>query len=511
MKFRYILSSLVAAAAIVAGCAEETLTLDEVQVSKSVISIPVDGGQTEITVNATGDWTINGVPEWLTVTPASGASGETKVTFSAGATEDANTVDLSLVCEGATQVLKIIQGVSSSDKIVTCKEVIDGKDGKTYRIKGTVSKIAANVYGNYYVTDATGTVYIYGTLDANGAEKNFASWGLEEGDIITVQGPKTTYNSTIELVNVTVIAIEKSLIKVESVDPEDATIEKEGGEYTVTLTNKGESFDVVVPESVKSWVSIASVSTSGTSAVVKFNIAENPEGDRTAEFLYTTTKTDDKGVKTTYTATSALTQKGAIIETTIDKFIAAEVGNVVYRLTGCVTNVADASKGNFTITDGTGSTYVYKCSGAADLKEGDIVTLTGKRGAYNGNHQVTSGTVETVNAVAEITVADFLAKSQDKNTYFKLTGKVTQPTDEEKAANCKFDLTDYGNFVLEDATGRVYVYGVLNGWGGKKGNGTFATLSVKENDTITIVGYRTAYKTLDQVGGAFYFSHVAAE
>lgn len=504
MKFRYILSSLVAAAAIVAGCAEETLTLDEVQVSKSVISIPVEGGKTEITVNAKGDWAINGVPEWLKVTPASGVSGETTVTFSAEATEDARTIDLSLTCEEATQVLKIIQGVASEVKTVTCAEVIAGADGKTYRIKGTVSKIAANVYGNYYVTDETGTVYIYGTFDASGAEKNFASWGLEEGDIITVQGPKTTYGSTIELVNVTVIEIEKSLIKVESVDPEDATIEKEGGEYTVTLTNKGESFDVVVPESVKSWVSIASVSTSGTSAVVKFNIAENPEGDRTAEFLYTTTK----GGKT-YTATSSLTQKGAIIETTIDKFIAAEVGNVVYRLTGCVTNVADASKGNFTIADGTGSTYIYKCSGAADLKEGDIVTLTGKRGAYNGTHQVTSGTVETVKAVSDITVADFLAKSQDTNTYFKLTGKVTQPTDEEKTAGCKFDLSGYGNFVLEDATGRVYVYGVLNGWGGKKG--TFATLSVKENDTITIVGYRTAFKTLDQVGGAFYFSHVAAE
>ena len=508
MKFRYILSSLVAVAAIVAGCAEETLILDEVQVSKSVLSIPVEGGKTEITVTATGDWTINGIPEWLTVTPTSGVAGETKVTFSADAVADANTVDLSLVCEGATQVLKVIQGVSNSDNLVTCKEVIDGPDGKTYRIKGTVSKIATGVYGNYYVTDETGTVYIYGTLDKSGAEKNFPSWGLEEGDIITVQGPKTTYGSTIELVNVTVISIEKSLIKVESVEPEGATIEKEGGVYTVNLLNKGESFDVVVPEDVKSWVSIESVSTSGTSAVVKFKIAENLAGDRTASFVYTTTKGGKE-----YTATSTLTQKGAIIATTIDNFIAAEVGTVVYRLTGCVTNVADAAKGNFTIADATGSSYVYKCSGAADLKVGDIVTLTGNRGAYNGNHQVTSGTVETVKSVAAITVNEFLAKSQDTNTYFKLTGKVTQPTEDEKAAGCKFEMADYGNFVLEDATGRVYVYGVLKGWGGKnvRNGGLFATLSVKENDTITIVGYRTSYGALNQVGGAFYLSHEAAE
>ena len=48
------------------------------------------------------------------------------------------------------------------------------------------------------------------------SEKNFLSLGIEVGDIVTVEGPKTTYNGTVELVNVTVINIEKSLIKVDS-------------------------------------------------------------------------------------------------------------------------------------------------------------------------------------------------------------------------------------------------------------------------------------------------------
>ena len=65
--------------------------------------------------------------------------------------------------------------------------------------------ITSTTYGNWYLEDETGEIYIYGTLDAKGGEKNFLSWGLEVGDEITVQGPKTTYYTTVELVNVTVI------------------------------------------------------------------------------------------------------------------------------------------------------------------------------------------------------------------------------------------------------------------------------------------------------------------
>ena len=63
------------------------------------------------------------------------------------------------------------------------------------------------MYGNWYLTDETGTIYIYGTLDAKGNEKNFLSLGIEVGDIVTVEGPKTLYGTTDELVNVTVVSL----------------------------------------------------------------------------------------------------------------------------------------------------------------------------------------------------------------------------------------------------------------------------------------------------------------
>ena len=77
MKLRNIFTMLAAALAFAfVGCQEEERFLEEVQVSKSFVAIPVTGGSVEVTVDAAADWAIAGVPEWLTVSPASGAAGK---------------------------------------------------------------------------------------------------------------------------------------------------------------------------------------------------------------------------------------------------------------------------------------------------------------------------------------------------------------------------------------------------------------------------------------------------
>ncbi|MBO6030566.1 MAG: hypothetical protein J6Q22_03760, partial [Prevotella sp.] len=92
----------------------------------------------------------------------------------------------------------------------TCAEILAGTDGTVYRVTGKCVEIANTTYGNWYLEDATGKVYIYGTLDAEGNTKNFASLGIEVGDEITVEGPRKTYKETVELVDVKVIEIKKA-------------------------------------------------------------------------------------------------------------------------------------------------------------------------------------------------------------------------------------------------------------------------------------------------------------
>ena len=191
MKLRHIFTALAAAALAFVGCQQEEKFLEEVQVSKSLIALPIEGGSDEITVTAADKWEIIGVPEWLTVAPVSGEAGQTVVKFSAEASEENQEAVLHLNCGVVSQVITVFQMAEKVDiPLSTCADVNNnGVDGKVYRVKGTCTSIANTQYGNWYLTDDTGTVYIYGTL-YNGATQQFTKLGLEVGDIVTVEGPR---------------------------------------------------------------------------------------------------------------------------------------------------------------------------------------------------------------------------------------------------------------------------------------------------------------------------------
>ena len=240
MKLKYILPFFVTALAFLTGCSDkqESTYLDGLRVSTSYVTIPLEGGTKTVDVTADADWAIDAadIPAWLTITPASGSAGTTAVTFSAGKGEYGQVITLRLVSAGRVQEINVQQGLPTPE-LATCAEIAAGPDGKQFRVRGKVTKIANTTYGNWYLADETGEVYIYGTLDKDGKTKNFASLNIEEGDVVTVEGPKKDYNGTIELVDVTVVNIEKTLVKVITAAP--AKVSKEGGEIEVEVDYKG--------------------------------------------------------------------------------------------------------------------------------------------------------------------------------------------------------------------------------------------------------------------------------
>ena len=519
MKFRYILTALAAAATLFVGCEKEMPgDLAELQVSSSYVAIPNAGGSDTIVITSTESWSFEALDSktaaWLTVAPMNGGAGETVVSFTAGEAAMTRSAALKISVAGKTQYVNVKQAVASAEvSNSTCAEVIAGADGKTYRIKGAVSAIEANVYGNYNVTDETGTVYVYGTLDKNGATKNFASLGIENGDIVTVEGPKSTYNGKVELVDVTVIDIEKSLIKVDEIPEEPVAIE--GGEFSVVLTCKGDGVTVVVPDEAKSWLSVVGVVTSGSSATVTFAAAPNAGGDRSVDLEFLTTSAGKS-----YTAQTTISQKGSILEVKCAEFNAQEDGTAQYRVSGIVTKITSDSEKygtNLYIKDATGEeVYLYGSvtpDGVIDplganhgVKVGDIITLVGPKSSYKGAAQMVKGYLADVKHVTPMKAADVAALEDDDKgdpqNYIMLTGVVTKASGSNKT-----DLATYGNFDLVDESGAVYVYGVSTGWNGETKK--FGTLGVNEGDTITIVAYKTSYKGAAQVVG-MYVSHKPA-
>ena len=505
MKLKYFISFF-ALVALLAGCSDDDAMtlLDEIQVSSSYVSIDVAGGSNTITLNAKEAWTFDAeeLPAWLTVSPMNGGAGETKVTFTAPATMDGRQTVLHVKCADKSQTINVIQGLAVVSE-ATCAEVNAGPESKTYRVTGTVKNIVNTTYGNWYLADETGEVYIYGTLDAKGNTKNFLSLGLEVGDIVTVEGPKTVYNGTVELVDVTVINIQKSLVKVEGYDPEDATIPVEGGNVAVNLTCKtNNGISVEIPDEAKNWLGIVSIA-GGAEPVVTFHANANAGGDRSATVVFKTT--DDKGKE--YTAQALIYQKGAIVAASVAEFLEAPVGDTQYRITGVITSVANATYGNVYVRDWSGETYVYGIGAkgdfeAAGLKAGDVVTLVGKRGEYKGTPQMTGAVLDEFKVVTPITIDEFLDKEDDPNTYYMLTGEIVE------IAN-----PIYGNLYLEDETNQVFVYGCYPGWGatGDNRKNWLETAGITVGDKLSVIGVKSTHSGTAQLANGIYFSHEKAQ
>ena len=97
--------------------------------------------------------------------------------------------------------------------------------------------------------------------------------------------------------------------------------------------------------------------------------------------------------------------------------------------------------------------------------------------------------------IKAVTVAEFNAAPESTNVWYKLTGTIKNLKDG--------DL--YGNFDLEDATGSVYVYGLLAEKGGEKKK--FQELVTKyglaNGSKITIIGNRGSYNDKIEVMNAY--------
>lgn len=157
----------------------------------------------------------------------------------------------------------------------TCKQVIDGPDGATYRVTGVCKEIINTNYGNWYLEDETGVIYIYGTVDANGQYPRNSSWesfGINVGETITVQGPKSTYNGIPELVDVRVLR-PLTLLSGGRIN-----INFEERVDTIRLYCEGDSYEVEIPAEAI-WVTIKE-QTTGKDPIIVVHIDENKGLDR---------------------------------------------------------------------------------------------------------------------------------------------------------------------------------------------------------------------------------------
>jgi len=419
MKFKYILASLVAAAAMLVGCTEEmepVAKFEGLTVSNDNVTIEAaEGSSATITVTGDEDWTAAVADEkadWLTISPASGAAGqEVTVTFTATASTAARNVNVNITVGSKTKIISVSQKAPEGVEVApsTCAEVIAGEN-ITYKVVGTVTSIVNTSYGNWYLADDTGEIYIYGTFNSKSqypkdADGGWAGFGIEVGDKVEVEGPKTVYNGTVELVDVSYRIVEKSLIDASfTTNP----VSPAAGKDTLNVSSKVQP---VLVTTDADWVKITDFTDDGNYVL---EIEEN---------LYSAPRTANFSIKAPGAIKSlSLTQEGVPANgASITDIIAQQDGSVVETLPSTVV-VALTTRGAV-LSDGTSVIYAYGTDAAA-LSLGDGVKMNATKTTYNGVPELTDITAVFVdsqgNAVSHPTAKDITSEAA---TYTASTGE----------------------------------------------------------------------------------------
>lgn len=91
--------------------------------------------------------------------------------------------------------------VEPETKSITVAEFLampedEAEGAAKYRLTGVITKVANTTYGNFDLTDETGTVYIYGLCSPEGVQKYWAESGAKVGDTITIETVRTSFGGS---------------------------------------------------------------------------------------------------------------------------------------------------------------------------------------------------------------------------------------------------------------------------------------------------------------------------
>ena len=93
-------------------------------------------------------------------------------------------------------------------KVVTVAEFLAAAEDDTlYTLTGVITKVVNTTYGNFDLTDETGTVYIYGLCSPEGAQKYWAESGAKLGDTITINTVRSSFNGSPQGKNATFVEL----------------------------------------------------------------------------------------------------------------------------------------------------------------------------------------------------------------------------------------------------------------------------------------------------------------
>ena len=187
---------------------------------------------------------------------------ETEYTFNVVAVpadEEKFAVSEAAVVTATTQAAPVVGPTYTTVAEFLAAAEDESETAPMYTLKGTITAVANTSYGNFDLTDDTGTVYIYGLCSPDGAtNKYWATSGAKLGDDIVVKTVRTSFNGTAQGKNAWFVELVSPGTRAfYTIDPAAVDFASTGGEQdievfaynttaSVTATSDNDAFTVAV-------------------------------------------------------------------------------------------------------------------------------------------------------------------------------------------------------------------------------------------------------------------------
>ena len=191
-------------ALVVSATACDKPVVAELNLLNTSVSVAAEGGKTDVSFKTNQNWAIHSDSDWVTTLPISGIASESSqkvtITVAANPTTSERTATLTVTAGDKSGQISVKQAAREEKPRMTISEFRNKKVDKTtwYELSGEIASIASDTYGNIYIFDETGYVYVYGLTKTQRPEKgndqSFAELGLKPGDKVTMMTLRSEHN-----------------------------------------------------------------------------------------------------------------------------------------------------------------------------------------------------------------------------------------------------------------------------------------------------------------------------
>ena len=552
MKIRSFFAGLIMAMAAFVGCEqEEQLGMPDVILGATDLEFTQEAGSQEMKFTATREWKLEYDADWIAVTPEGGQGSNDEQTVTVTVTENTKgnrTAKVTVTIGMVSKAFNVNQagpgGETDGVESLSVKEFIEKADTDNYyRLSGTVSGFNAN-YCSFDITDESGKIYVYSVTAESKAE-----WTdkIKNGGTVVLQGKYEFYaaKSQHEVVD----AIIESFTEGQSGGGEVDTKAVYHNNYDKAEATKtygsGESWPYL--DEFDGWKNQAGTGAEGvTYAFEGMSARANSTSDSSYSDYSGSGMNNMFFGKSAYLATYNISL-GSDVNFNISFGTEKYDGNdksakfdpdefhvylsndgvkwveLDYTFAGTEAGRWNVASADFTVPSGTSKLSVCmaadkasvyrmddlkivvsdKAGTAVDFSKGVEKDFSAGEDSGNDDNTGDNPDVEKPASLSKVTIAEFKEKTVNETDWYELTGKITEIQKE-----------DWGNFVIEDETGSILIYGMTSKWVGSNDK-SFSQLGLKVGDTVTLGTLRSEYNGTPQGGGnkipAYYISHVAGE